>query len=77
MRAGPVPNPERPDGIFLFTGPVGVGKYEMASALAEYLYGSDMKITTFDLSEYTQEHYIAQLIGLPPVMWVMENAVCW
>ncbi|MDD3626461.1 MAG: AAA family ATPase, partial [bacterium] len=60
------PNPERPDGIFLFAGPGGVGKYEMSYGIAEYLYGSASKVTVFDLSEYTQEHYIAQLIGSPP-----------
>ncbi len=60
------PNPERPDGIFLFYGPPGVGKDELAQGLAKYLYGSELKIKTFDLSEYTQEHYIAQLIGSPP-----------
>lgn len=58
--------PERPDGVFLFVGPEGVGKHEMATALAKFLYGSPQKITTFDLSQYTEQHSVARLIGAEP-----------
>ena len=58
--------PERPDGVFLFIGPEGVGKHEMATALAKFLYGSSQKITSFDLSQYTEQHSIARLIGAEP-----------
>jgi ATP-dependent Clp protease ATP-binding subunit ClpC len=58
--------PERPDGVFLFVGPDGVGKHEIATALARFLYGSSQKITTFDLSQYTEPHSISRLIGAEP-----------
>ena len=58
--------PERPDGVFLFVGPEGVGKHEIATALARFLYGSSQKITTFDLSQYTEPHSISRLIGAEP-----------
>jgi ATP-dependent Clp protease ATP-binding subunit ClpC len=58
--------PERPDGVFLFVGPEGVGKHEIATALAKFLYGSSQKITTFDLSQYSEPHSISRLIGAEP-----------
>jgi len=58
--------PERPDGVFLFVGPEGVGKHETATALAKFLYGSSQKITTFDLSQYAEQHSISRLIGAEP-----------
>lgn len=58
--------PERPDGVFLFVGPEGVGKHEIATALAKFLYGSSQKITSFDLSQYTEQHSISRLIGAEP-----------
>lgn len=58
--------PERPDGVFLFVGPEGVGKHETATALAKFLYGSSQKITAFDLSQYTEQHSISRLIGAEP-----------
>ncbi|HKQ06835.1 MAG TPA: ATP-dependent Clp protease ATP-binding subunit [Blastocatellia bacterium] len=58
--------PERPDGVFLFVGPEGVGKHELATALAKFLYGSSQKITAFDLSQYTESHSLSRLIGAEP-----------
>ena len=51
---------------FLFAGPSGVGKTETAKALAEYLFGSDSKLVTFDMSEYMEQNSVARLIGAPP-----------
>ncbi len=58
--------PERPNGIFLFTGPTGVGKTEMAKALAEFLFGSRKKLIRLDMSEFKEPHSISKLIGSPP-----------
>jgi ATP-dependent Clp protease ATP-binding subunit ClpA len=58
--------PERPDGVFLFTGPEGVGKYEMAAALAKFLYGSPHKVTEFDMSQYGHDWAMSRLIGAEP-----------
>ncbi len=58
--------PERPDGVFAFVGPPGVGKREMALAIAEYVYGSEEKLLEFDMSQFTEDHHIARLIGSPP-----------
>lgn len=58
--------PEQPDGVFLFAGPEGVGKHEMATALARFLYGSANKIVEFDMSQFTEVWSISRLIGAEP-----------
>ncbi len=58
--------PQRPDGVIAFVGPHGVGKKEMAIAIAEYVYGGKEKLIEFDMSQYSEEHHIAKLIGSPP-----------
>jgi len=58
--------PARPDGVFLFVGPTGVGKTEMARALAEALFGDENKMIRLDMSEYMEAHSVAKLIGAPP-----------
>lgn len=58
--------PETPDGVFLFIGPEGVGKHEMAAALAKFLYGSSQKMTQFDMSQFTEAWSISRLIGAEP-----------
>jgi ATP-dependent Clp protease ATP-binding subunit ClpB len=59
-------DPRRPIGSFLFLGPTGVGKTELAKALAEFLFGSEESTVTLDMSEYQQEHTLNRLIGAPP-----------
>lgn len=58
--------PEQPDGVFLFVGPEGVGKHEMAMALARFLYGSSHKMIEFDMSQFTEVWSISRLIGAEP-----------
>jgi ATP-dependent Clp protease ATP-binding subunit ClpC len=58
--------PEQPDGVFLFAGPEGVGKHEMAIALAKFLYGSAIKMVEFDMSQFTEAWSISRLIGAEP-----------
>jgi ATP-dependent Clp protease ATP-binding subunit ClpC len=58
--------PEQPDGVFLFVGPEGVGKHEMAMALAKFLYGSTQKMIEFDMSQFTEPWSISRLIGAEP-----------
>jgi ATP-dependent Clp protease ATP-binding subunit ClpA len=58
--------PEQPDGVFLFVGPEGVGKHEMATALAKFLYGSSNKMIEFDMSQFTEVWSISRLIGAEP-----------
>lgn len=64
-RAG-LQDPNRPLGSFLFLGPTGVGKTELARALAEFLFDDDQALIRIDMSEYQEKHTIARLIGAPP-----------
>jgi ATP-dependent Clp protease ATP-binding subunit ClpC len=64
-RAG-LKNPNRPVGSFVFLGPTGVGKTELARAVANFLFGSDHALIRFDMSEYMEKHSVSKLIGSPP-----------
>ena len=64
-RAG-VADPDRPTGSFLFLGPTGVGKTELAKALAEFLFDDERAMVRIDMSEYGEKHSVARLIGAPP-----------
>jgi ATP-dependent Clp protease ATP-binding subunit ClpC len=59
-------NPRRPIGTFLFLGPTGVGKTELARCLARFLFGSEDSMIRMDMSEYMEKHEVAKLIGAPP-----------
>ncbi|MCI4368613.1 MAG: AAA family ATPase, partial [Thermoplasmata archaeon] len=59
-------DPNRPMGAFLFIGPTGVGKTELAKALAQFLFHSDKALVRVDMSEYMEKHTVARLIGAPP-----------
>jgi ATP-dependent Clp protease ATP-binding subunit ClpC len=59
-------DPQRPIGSFLFLGPTGVGKTELAKALAEFMFGSEEAMVVLDMSEYQQDHTVNRLIGAPP-----------
>jgi ATP-dependent Clp protease ATP-binding subunit ClpC len=61
-----VSNPERPAGSFIFLGPSGVGKTEVARRLAEFLFGSQQSLVRFDMSEYMEKHAVSKMIGSPP-----------
>src|SRR5881296_1673829 len=58
--------PGRPVGSFLFLGPTGVGKTEMARSLAAFLFGSEKSLVRFDMSEFMEKHSVSKLIGAPP-----------
>ena len=64
-RAG-VADPNRPTGSFLFLGPTGVGKTELAKSLAEFLFDDERAMIRIDMSEYSEKHSIARLVGAPP-----------
>jgi ATP-dependent Clp protease ATP-binding subunit ClpC len=64
-RAG-LKNPNRPIGSFLFLGPTGVGKTEVARTLAQFLFGSEKSLIRFDMSEFMEKHSVSKLIGSPP-----------
>ncbi len=64
-RAG-LKDPRRPIGSFIFLGPTGVGKTELAKALAEFMFGSEDTLLQFDMSEFMERHTVARLVGAPP-----------
>ncbi|MGW7292649.1 ATP-dependent chaperone ClpB [Streptomyces xiamenensis] len=64
-RAG-VADPDRPTGSFLFLGPTGVGKTELAKALADFLFDDERAMVRIDMSEYSEKHSVARLVGAPP-----------
>ena len=64
-RAG-LSDPNRPTGSFLFLGPTGVGKTELAKSLAEFLFDDERAIVRIDMSEYSEKHSVARLVGAPP-----------
>jgi len=64
-RAG-IADPDRPTGSFLFLGPTGVGKTELAKSLADFLFDDERAIVRIDMSEYAERHAVARLIGAPP-----------
>ena len=64
-RAG-ISDPDRPTGSFLFLGPTGVGKTELAKALAEFLFDDDTAMVRIDMSEFMEKHSVSRLIGAPP-----------
>ncbi len=67
-RAG-LADPHRPIGSFLFLGPTGVGKTELARALAEFLFDDERAMVRIDMGEYQEKHTVARLIGAPPATW--------
>lgn len=64
-RAG-LKDPKRPIGTFIFLGPTGVGKTELAKALAEFMFGSEEALVKLDMSEFMERHNVARLVGSPP-----------
>jgi ATP-dependent Clp protease ATP-binding subunit ClpC len=64
-RAG-IKNPKRPIGSFIFLGPTGVGKTELAKALAEFMFGSEEHLIKIDMSEFMERHSVSRLVGAPP-----------
>ncbi len=64
-RAG-LKDPRRPIGVFMFLGPTGVGKTELARSLAEFMFGSDENLIRLDMSEFMERHSVARLVGAPP-----------
>lgn len=64
-RAG-LKDPRRPIGVFIFLGPTGVGKTELAKALAEFMFGTEDALLQLDMSEFMERHTVARLVGAPP-----------
>src|SRR3546814_7149730 len=65
QRAG-LKDPKRPSGSFIFAGPTGVGKTELAKALAEFLFDDENALISLDMSEYGEKHTVSRLFGAPP-----------
>ena len=61
-----IKNPQRPIGSFIFLGPTGVGKTELAKALAEFMFGSEDALIKIDMSEFMERHNVSRLVGAPP-----------
>src|SRR5690606_9980355 len=59
-------DPNRPTGAFIFLGPTGVGKTELAKALAEFLFGDESALIRIDMSEYMEKYSVSRLLGAPP-----------
>ncbi len=72
-RAG-LKDPKRPSGSFIFLGPTGVGKTELAKTLADFLFGDDTSLITLDMSEYMEKHTVSRLVGSPPATSVTKRA---
>ena len=72
-RAG-LKDPKRPIGSFIFLGPTGVGKTELAKALAEFMFGSEEALVQLDMSEFMERHNVARLVGAPPGYIGYEDA---
>jgi ATP-dependent Clp protease ATP-binding subunit ClpC len=72
-RAG-LKDPQRPIGSFIFLGPTGVGKTELAKALAEFMFGSEDALVQLDMSEFMERHSVARLVGAPPGYVGYEDA---
>jgi ATP-dependent Clp protease ATP-binding subunit ClpB len=72
-RAG-LSDPNRPIGSFIFLGPTGVGKTELARALAEFLFDNEQAMVRIDMSEYMEKHTVARLVGAPPGYDEIEKA---
>jgi ATP-dependent Clp protease ATP-binding subunit ClpC len=72
-RAG-LKDPQRPIGSFMFLGPTGVGKTELAKALAEFMFGSEEALLQFDMSEFMERHTVSRLVGAPPGYIGYEDA---
>lgn len=70
-RAG-LKNPDRPAGSFIFAGPTGVGKTELARALADFLFADEESLITLDMSEYSEKHTVSRLFGPLPDTWVTK-----
>src|SRR5690606_31622482 len=64
-RAG-LKDPRRPSGSFIFLGPSGVGKTELAKTLSEFLFGDESSLISLDMSEYMEKHTVSRLVGSPP-----------
>lgn len=62
----PLKDPRRPGGSFIFLGPSGVGKTELAKSLAEFLFGSEDALISYDMSEFMEKHTVSKLVGAPP-----------
>ena len=67
-------DPNRPLGSFIFLGPTGVGKTELARALAEFLFDSEQAMVRLDMSEYMEKHTVSRLIGAPRATWATRKA---